>query len=321
MAKSKIITPEELFSKKSKRRKNDDASILTQRTASERVLYTIMFIIFVIYSISLLYPLFYLLINSFNDSLTYSRNISTGKNVFSFPEVWHFENYVTAMNGMKMVNSVGDPIYLPEMFFNSVWYCGITIFGGVFISSCTGYVIAKYRFKARNFIYALVIFSMTIPIVGTAGATFKLFRQLNLYDSPLYVVVCSLGGFGFNFLIMYGFFNSISWSYAEAVFIDGGGHFSVFFKIMLPQAKMPMLTLAIMAFIGAWNDYMTPLLYLPDFPTIASGLYRIQASFLRSGLRTAYFAGLMLSILPVIILFSCFSDVIMKNFTMGGLKG
>ena len=161
---------------------------------------------------------------------------------------------------------------------------------------------------------------MTIPVVGNTGAMFKLVSDLNIYNTPFFLIT-ALSGWGFNFMVMYGFFQSVSWSYAEAVFLDGGGHFSAFFKVMLPQAKMSVVTLLIVSLIQTWNNYLTPLLYLPDFPTIASGLYQLKLTAVRASNMPYYYAGLMLSALPIVILYACFSDVIMKNFSVGGLKG
>ena len=301
--------------------KRSGKSIIDRRSAGERVVYTIMFILFALYALSILYPLFFLLVNSFQDRLTYIDNMSPGGNPFAFPETWHFDNYLKALSEMKYPTVMGTEIGLPMMFFNSIWFVGIAVFEGLFFCSCCAYVISRYRFKGRNFIYGLAIFTMTIAIMGTMGSSFKIISDLGLYDTPLYLVVTCTGGFGFNFLILYGFFKSISWSYAESVFIDGGGHFTVFFRIMLPQARTPILTLAIMACIGSWNDYTTPLLYLPSYPTVASGLYQLSLSMKRDGEFPIQFAGQVLSILPVIIVFAAFSDTIMKNFTIGGLKG
>lgn len=296
-------------------------SVLDRKSKGEIVVYTIMFALFAIYAISILYPLFFLILNSFQSRLGYIDNMSPGGNPFSFPVKWHFENYVTAIREMKYPTVSGHEIGLPLMFVNSIWFTVLSVGEGIFCCACTGYVISRYRFKGRNFIYGLAIFTMTVPIMGNMGASFKLISDLGLYNTPFYLLVCCCGGFGFNFLILYGFFKSISWSYAESVFIDGGGHFTVFFRIMLPQARTPILTLAIMACIGAWNDYTTPLLYLPSFPTVASGLYQLNLSLGRQGNIPLQFAGLVLSILPVIIVFAIFSDTIMKNFTIGGLKG
>ena len=304
-----------------RRRPKDEASILTKRTKGEKVLYAIVFGIFIVYSLALIYPLVYLFLNSFQTKLIYTDlRVNGSVNPLALPETWHFENYTKALL-LSVKDSLNEDVFLPEMFWNSLWYCGIHVFGQVMMSCFTGYVMAKYRFKAKDFIYTIVIFSMTIPVVGSTASLFKLVNQMEIYNSPLYVIITSLGGWGFNFMVMYGFFKNVSWSYAEAVFLDGGGHYSAFFKVMLPQASMSILTLCIVSFITSWNDYMTPLMYMPDYPTVASGLYRIQISAKRTGDMPYFFAGLIISIVPVIVLYGCFSDVIMKNFSVGGLKG
>lgn len=303
------------------KRNDDTANVLTVRSKSERVIYAIVFVVFLVYALSLIYPLVYLFINSFQDKLTYTLNMMEGEKLFTLPKEWHFENYQIALTGMTAVSSRGEFIYLPEMFFNSFWYCGISILGSTFMNALVGYTMAKYNFKGREFIYAVAITFMTLPIVGTGGAAFKLTYDLGLYNTPMKVVISSLGSWGYHFLIMYGFFKNMSWNYAEAVFLDGGGHGTAFFKVMLPQATTLMVTLGIMSFIGVWNDYMGPLLYLPDYPTVASGIYEIKTSFSRNGNVPALYAGLILFCVPIIILFSFCSDTIMKNFTVGGLKG
>jgi len=260
-------------------------------------------------------PFIWLIINSFQNKIIYQINMSEG-NAFGVPKKMEWANYIYAF---KELSYNGANIF--TMFYNSIWYTGLRVGGGIMMSAFTGYCLAKYKFKGRNLIYTLIIFSMTIPIIGTTGATFKLVSDLRLYNTPYYVLFKNLSGIGLNFLIMYGFFRNISWSYAEAAFIDGSNHYNVFFRIMLPQAAPAMMTLAIMSGIIAWNEYMDILLFLPNFSTIASGLYSISRTLPRLGNTPAYFAALVISILPVLIVFSLFSDVIMKNFTMGGLKG
>ena len=188
------------------------------------------------------------------------------------------------------------------------------------MSSVTGYCMAKYTFKARNVIYAIAIFCMTIPIVGNMASYYKLIYELNIYDTPIYVVVTHLGAWGFNFLVMYATFKNISWSYAEAVFIDGGNHFTVFFRIMLPLAMPMVTTLFILSAIAGWNDYTTPMLYFPSFPNVAMGLYMVSQTLTRGDMST-YYAALVITTVPVVALFAGFSDKIMKNYSIGGLKG
>lgn len=302
------------------RKKIRETSILTKRNKAEKVLYGIVFAIFVIYSLSLFFPFLFLFNNSLKGSLEYIDDILEGTSL-ALPDKPLFSNYIEAFTGMRMLDSMGNEIYLPKMFFNSILYCLFTVGGGVAASSLTAYVLAKYRFKLRAFFYGIAIFSMTLPIIGSAGANFKLAYSLGIYNTWFYPILTGFGGFGFNFLILYGFFSNLSWSYAEAVFIDGGGHGTAFLRIMLPQAGPAILTLAIMAFISAWNDYTTVLMYLPDYPNLAAGIYGIKLSFKRNGNVPVYYAGLIVSIIPVIAIFIGFSDTIMSNFTVGGLKG
>lgn len=309
------------FFKKFKRK--DDASILTQRSKSEKILFGIVFAIFFLYGISMLMPFIFLGMNSLKDLLEYAVDLKAG-DVMAVPDkAWTYlkRNYIYAFKEMKVNGTWGNVIYLPEMFFNSFVYIGLSIFSSLTASSLVAYCLAKYQFKLRGFLYGIAIFSMTIPIVGTSGAALKLAHELGTYNTLFYTVLPSFGGFSGGFLVLYGYFRNLPWSYAEAVFIDGGGHGTVFFKIMLPQAAPALLTLGIMSFIGGWNNYTTPLMYMPDYPTFASGLYKVKQMLRDTNDYPAYFAGLMIATIPVVVIFAAFSDVIMKNFSVGGLKG
>lgn len=306
------------FIKSWKRQRED--SVLTKRSKGEKILFGIVFVIFFLYAATLVLPFVFMFISSFKDSLEYIDDMVAGTSM-SLPDKWLYKNYVHAFTEMKISDSLGNDIYLPQMFLNSIVYTALTIFASVTSSALTGYCLAKYRFKLRGLLYGAAIFSMTIPIIGTSGASLKLAHTLGTYNTIWYTLFPSFAGFGFNFLILYGYFSNLPWNYAEAVFVDGGGHGTVFFKIMLPQAWPALLTLSIMSFISSWNNYLTPLMYMPDYPTLASGIYRIELTFTRGGDYPAYFAGLLVATVPVIVIYACFSDIIMKNFTVGGLKG
>ena len=298
-----------------------DRKILNKRSKSEKILFGVVFTCFILYACSLILPFFFLITNSLKDGWEYFYD-TLDRQAFKMPDKLIFENYISALLEMKTTNSLGESIFLLEMLFNSLWFSACLVLSGVVASSITAYIVAKYRFAGRRIIDGIAIFSMTIPVIGTTAAMLKLQNALQIYNSPLLPIFLGFGGFGFNFLVLRGFFANLPWSYAESVFIDGGGHVTAFLKIMLPQAFPCILTLSLMAFIGTWNDYQTMLLYMPDYPTLASGLYKIELSVLRETEKyPIYYAGLMLSMVPVIILFAVFSDTIMTNFTVGGLKG
>lgn len=298
-----------------RKHKNDENHILTVRNRGEKVVFAIMFVVFVLYALSLIYPFVWLIVGSLKTATNYTLDMTQGR-PFAFPSPWTFENYIYAFGKMdyRGTNFFG-------MFFNSLWQCLLSLFCSLAASGSVAYVLSRFRFRGRNLIYGVIIFTMTVPIIGNTGGMFKLTVDLGIYDTPLYTICTTFNAIGLAFMILYGFFSNISQSYAEAVYIDGGGEWTVFLKIMIPQAAPAFLTLAIVNFIGYWNDYQGPLLYLPSYPTIASGMYAIKSSLLKTGKDPIYFAGIVISIIPVLIIFSCFSDLIMKNMSVGGIKG
>lgn len=291
-----------------------ESGALYKRTAGEKVVYVIVFLLFALYTFIMAFPFVWLLFNSLKSSYNYQEDYEKLR-LLALPFEWRPQNYVDAFRELEY-----EGTNLFGMIFNSVWYTAVVVIEGVFFSACTGYCLSKYDFKLRGTIYFIAIFSMTIPIVGSLPASFKLSGDLRILDTPLQPILSCAGGFGFNFLIMYAFYKNMPWSYAEAVFIDGGSDFKAFFKVMLPMAKAPMITLSIISAISCWNDYTSILLFMRSYPTLAAGLYRVKSN-IKLGGEPVYYAALLLAMLPVLIVFSAFSEQIMKNMSVGGLKG
>ena len=286
---------------------------------SEKVVYILMFCLFAFLALLLLYPCFWIVLNSLKDVEQYYDNIYYAK-PFDLPSSWHFGNYIDAFVSVKLA---GSNTTFFTMLFNTLWYSAIHVFMAVFVPMCTAYAMAKYSFKGRSAIYMFVILTMVIPVFGTGGAMFSYIYDLGLYNNPLFVVFTGLGGFSGSFLIMYGFFKSVSWEYAEAVFIDGGNDYTVFFKIMLPIAVPLIVTFSVLGFIASWNDYSTMLIYLPSYPTLAMGVFRLSDGndSLKLENPPVYFAMLTIMALPLLIVFIFCSNIIMENLSIGGIKG
>lgn len=280
-----------------------------RRTPFEKFIFIIVFTIFALYSLSYIFVFIW----AFLSSLKSAREFTS--NPFAMPQDWLFTNYVKAFNELKYNN-----VNFLLMTFNSVWFSVGSALLTVLTSCVTGCILAKYNFKGKGFIFGVAIFSMTIPIIGNLASTYKLIYDLRFNDSPL-ILITSLSGFGFQFIVMHSFFKSIPWSYAEASFIDGGGHFYTFVRILLPLARGPILSLTIMLLISKWNDYMTPLLYLEEMPTLATGLFQYEKTMKAGANVPVYFAGVLMSIIPVLIVFAIFQDIMMESVSAGGLKG
>ncbi len=183
------------------------------------------------------------------------------------------------------------------------------------------YVVAKYPYKICKFLYGLALVVQVLPTIGALPVEYQLVYNLGINDNLLFIWLLAAGAFTFNFLILYAGFRSISWTYAESAMIDGAGHYTVFFKIMLPQAKPFITAVFITTFISQWNNYTTPFLYLDKRPTLALGLYEFQQKQLYATNMPPLFAGIILSIIPIGALFCVMQKSIMENTVAGGIKG
>ncbi len=295
---------------------NSKRSILERRTGSGKIVFGIFFVLFLIYALSLLYPLFWMLLNSFRNSTDYQVAIAT-KAPFSLKIVWEPTNYI---NVMRLITTA-DASYI-QMAWNSLWITALSSFLAVMVPSLTAYCLAKYKFRLRGVLYAIAIIVMILPIVGNGGALLRFWSGIGVYDTPLYVILSGLGGLGgMYFLVMYGFFKSVHWSYAEAVFIDGGNDYTALFRVMIPQAANMLVLFFVMNFMAGWNEYQTYLIYMPSYPTLATGMYLVSNTLQRTGQMPLYYAALTISIIPILALFMAFSNQILTKVSIGGIKG
>jgi ABC-type glycerol-3-phosphate transport system permease component len=164
---------------------------------------------------------------------------------------------------------------------------------------------------------------MIIPTTGSIATTYKLMNDTHLAGNHFGLIVMAAGGLGFNFFMIYSAYANLSWTYAESAMLDGAGHFQVFFRIMLPLIKPVLFSVGIIMFIGQWNDYFGPYLYLREHPTLAVGIY-LTTENITHDTNTYYptlFALMVVATLPIIIVFSIFQKTIMENTIAGGIKG
>ena len=290
-------------------KKNLISSRWKLRTKGEKLIMSVMLVLFILYALSLVYPLLWASYNA----LKSTREFNTDQ--FAWPKAYKWENFVDAFS----VDVNGTNIY--GTMFNSVWMTVVSVVCGLIFSSMTAYVVAKYKFRFASLIYAVSVFIQIIPLVGTMPATYELYHStLEIANKPYIYWVTWCGGFGFSFLMLYSAFQNLSWTYAEAAFIDGASNFRTFLSVMLPMIKPVLVSLAIINSIGAWNDYMTSYLYMTDYPTLALAVYELSTEASRMGI-PLYFAIIVITVIPTLIIFVLFQNTIMQNITTGGLKG
>ena len=292
---------------------------MIKQKINNQILPIIAFIIMVVFCITLIVPVAWALLTSLKTNLEFIRD------PFGLPKQWRFDNYTTVFQKMYITldSDMGSrPVYLPELFFNSLAWSLISALSSTTAGCLVAYVIAKYDFKIGRILYSIIIIKMILPIVGALPASLQIMKLTGVYDNfwGLALTKFSLGGGGF--LFFYAAFKGLSWSYAEAAFLDGAGHAKVMFSIMIPLIMPTFFALGLLDFIGHWNEWNATLIYIPSLPTAAYALYKFQNN---TGNSTSGVPFVMVSclwvIFPIIVLFIAFRDKLMGSITMGGLKG
>ena len=274
-------------------------------------------VLLMLYTVVFLGPLLWALLASVRDPLDFRFNM------FGWPKVFAWNNYSTALKHLNVEVTFGVTVPFERMFFNTLVYAiGSTIIH-VAANCVMAYVVSKYsKFKFTRIIYSYVIITMILPIIGSLPSEIRMVRSLGFYDNIFGVFIMKAGFGGMHFLIFYAAFKSVSWEYAEAAIMDGAGNFQIFIKIMAPMARTVIFALALLAFIGYWNDFQTPMIYLPSMPTVAYGLYRFQfLSATGTAFVTVQLAATMLVTIPIFMIYICFKRFLTGNVAVGGIKG
>lgn len=280
-----------------------------KRSFGDRVFRGCAFIFMTIFALSYLFILFWMVFGSFR------LTSSFGQRPFDF---FDFDLDSIAKSYSTAFSITVRKTKMPMMIMNSAIFVAGNLAVSLTIPCITGYILAKYDFKIRNILVNLTVITMVVPTVGSMSVTYRFLDSIGLMDTFPGVWLLSAGGLGFASLMYKNYFAAIPWSYAESAFLDGAGNFTVFMRIMLPQAKPLLISLGIMGFIGGWNDYMTPYMYLNSHPTVAYGIELIRQEYPAD--RPYQFAAMTFATGVVLVVFCFFSDTIMNNMSAGGLK-
>lgn len=280
---------------------------------------TIVCCILVLYAFMVIISLVWALINSLKTYYDFRGN------VLGLPtQGWHFENYITALThfSIKTFNGTHTATMI-EMYVNSILYAGGCALMQAFVSCITAYIVARFNFKPLRLIYVVVIVCMVIPIVGSLPAQVRLAYSIGFINNVIGMWLMSGYFLGMYFLVFYAAFRSLPKDYTEAAKVDGASNFRIMFRIMLPLVKNIFLTIFLLLFIQFWNNYQTPLLFMPDRPVISVGLYyfdNCNIPVINDAGEPMRITGCMLVFIPMFIVYLIFHDRLMGNLNMGGIK-
>lgn len=273
-------------------------------------------IVLLIYAACLMYPYFLAFLSAFKSLGNYTDHF------FSVTELTldNFKRVLTGFTYPVILKGGGSGYYdFLGLTVNSFLYAGGGALGLTITPCIVAYCCQKFPYKFSKFIEAMIYVIMIVPIIGNTASSIQVTQAVGFYDHMWghWIMKCSF--IGIYFLVYHAAFEGIPDDYMEAVYMDGGGHFTIFFKIMLPLVSKQMLTVFILQFVALWSDYMGVLLYLPSTPTISIALLNFTS--LASTTAPMQLAACLLASIPGLLLFAKFSDQFMGSLQVGGVKG
>ncbi|MFC7877820.1 carbohydrate ABC transporter permease [Isoptericola sp. NPDC057391] len=206
---------------------------------------------------------------------------------------------------------------------NSVVVATVVTACQVFFSAMAAYAFSRLRWRWRNAVFAVFLLSLMVPVIFTLLPNFVLVRELGLIDTLLGIMLPGLFMTPFAIFFLRQFFMNVSTEVEEAALIDGASKVRVFFSIIIPMSVGPIATIAILTYIGSWNDYFWPLMvsYTDESRVLTVALGNFNAQTPQTGPDWAgLMAATLVAALPMILLFVVFARRIVNSIGFSGIK-
>lgn len=228
-----------------------------------------------------------------------------------WPKPWLWSNYSQAFGKMPFA------LYT----FNTVRITAISMIGQILSCSMVAFGFARMRFPGRNVLFVVLLATMMLPAQVTMIPVFKIFSTLGWYDTILPLTVPSFFGSAFFIFLLRQYYMTVPHEMDEAARIDGANTWQVYSKVILPQVKPALATVAIFSFMNNWNDFLGPLIYLstPAQRTLALGLYAFQGQYSTDW--NYLMAASAVVMLPLLILFFVGQKYFIQGVVISGVKG
>jgi raffinose/stachyose/melibiose transport system permease protein len=262
-------------------------------------------IVLIAYAGVVLYPLFTMLLGS----------VKTTKDLFvnpyGWPEVFNWSNYARAWKEANFA------LYAK----NSLWVTVASTLSILFCASMAAYILGRFRFKLNAWVFGFFVAGMIVSGRLSIIPLFLLMRDLKLLNSHFgLILVYTANAMPFSIFLLTTFFRQIPHELEEAAVVEGAGTWTIYWRIMLPLVRPALATVAIFEFMGIWNDFFFPLIFLRSekLMTIPVGLSVFFGEYATDW--ATLFAALTISVVPVIIAFIMASRQFIAGLTAGAVK-
>lgn len=279
---------------------------MTKHILYKRTVKTVLFSFLSLYTLSIIYPIFLMFMTSFKTT----REIFT--NPFGLPATMKFTSYVKLFTVSNYLT----------YFRNSIFVTMISLLIILVITSTASFVLAKYNFKFKRFIYLFLIMGMIIPIRLGTISILKMMIGMNANDTLFSVIIVGIAvGIPFGIFVLTDFIKMIPEELSAAARVDGCSEPSIFRIVIIPLLRPALATVAIINYIPLWNDFWFPLILLksdnvktvPLATALLFGQYQTNYSLV--------FSVLCMASIPVMLFYVLFSKHFVKGLSSGALKG
>ncbi len=263
--------------------------------------------VLIAWSLLVIVPLIWVIISSFKTSSEIFAS------PFALPANWNFVNYANAWT----TAGIGS------FFFNSVIvvFCSLAL--TMLFGSMSAYVLARFSFPGNKIIYYAMLAGLTFPVFLAIVPLFFVLRGIGLLNTlPGLILTYAAFAFPFTVFFLYAFFRSLSKSIAEAAAMDGAGEWRTFFQIMLPMARPGLATVAILNFVGLWNQFLLPVALNsnPENYVLTQGMAAFASQAGYSVDFGALFAAVVITVVPVLIVYLIFQRQLQGSVSQGTNK-
>jgi raffinose/stachyose/melibiose transport system permease protein len=285
-----------------------NAYALKSRTAISSMRGFFLYLVLFLWAMTTIIPPLWVLINSFKQS------DEILKNSVSLPGALRFDNYITMM-------SYPD-VNMLRAFFNSLIISGSVVVGVVVLAGFAAFALARFEVSFVKYVTAILVASLLVPSFSTMIPNFVLISSLPIKGTYFAVIVPQIAGnLCFSTLMLTGYMRSLPKELDEAAIIDGASVMQIFWRVVWPLSIPMLSTVGIMVFIWSYNDLLTSLVYLP---TRSLQPICVILSLVSNMFGTDYgamMAAIMITIIPLLILYTVSQEKVVKGLTMGAVKG
>lgn len=290
----------------------------TQRALRrERFAKAIIYILLITLAISIIVPLCWVFTASIKENSEFYGN------PWSLPKGFHWQNYRDAIRKAR----------LGEYFFNSVFVTVLTLALLIAVAVPCAYVLARFDFKGKKIINLLfmaglfvnvnyIVVPIFLMLLGWNDIAWEILgRGIFLDNLFVLAIVYASTNLPFTIYLLNNYFKTLSRSFEEAAYIDGASHFKTMLHIMVPMAKPSIITVILFNFLAFWNEYIIALTLMPGpKKTLPVGLVNLNQAQRAAADYGPLYAGLVIVMLPVLILYILTQKRLTQGMTIGGIK-